>query len=117
PDEESTPQETPMMYTPSPGDDTPEEMVLETPVAQTVTPVTAVTPDVPQSTEPMDPATNGHSNGHSNGHTNGVHSHTDAGVNPLCPRCGESKCASFGIGRRVCMGCVYCERPLRPSQL
>jgi hypothetical protein len=83
-DEDPTPQDIPMMYTPSPMDETPEENVEkpveETPEAQVRVQVTPVTGDVPQATEPTLLSTNGHSNGHgqpatnghSNGHTNGV---------------------------------------------
>ena len=62
------------------------------------------------------PATNGYSNGHSMGLTNGVHLHTAPGVNSVCPQCGAAKCVSYGDGGRVCMGCAYCERLLRPSR-
>jgi len=100
------------MYEPSPVEETAEEMALETTEAQTVTPVTPVTHDVPQGTDPMALATNGHSNGHHNG----VHPHTGTGCDPVCPQCGKNACQPYGLGGRVCMQCGYCERPLRPAR-
>ena len=75
-EEDPIPQDVPLMYTPSPVDETSEEVREETPVAQAGIQVTRVTPDASQATEPTpatsnghgQPATNGHSNGHRPGH-------------------------------------------------
>jgi hypothetical protein len=78
--------------------------------------VTPVTPDVLQTPEPTLTATNGQGQPPTHGHTNGLSMHIDPGCDPLCPQCGKDKCVSYGVGGRVCMGCAYCERPLRPSR-
>jgi hypothetical protein len=105
PEEESP---APVEETPAPEEEVQDQEELAGEPAAGETGITPIT----DSAHDTVPATNGHSNGL----TNGVHPHTDPGVNPLCPQCGADKCVSYGGGGRVCMGCAYCERPLRPAR-
>jgi hypothetical protein len=99
-EEDPRSQDVPRMYAPSSVDVIPEKPGEKTPDTHPATPVTPVTGDVPQGSEPQIPATTGYLNGHTNGsHRRGTppcaHVWVIEGHQSRCERCGVC-CPSKG---------------------